>query len=87
MDNTKRNALAELAEQMNNEYVALVVNGKQVATFSIHAVPALDKAQRIIAELAKIGIRNEGVSAMSALWNCNDCIVRCREIAEEGGTR
>ena len=81
MNNTK-NALAELAETLKNGYVSLVVNDRQVATFTTAAFPELDKAQRIVAELAKVRINSIGGpydenEAYSAISNC-------RAIAEEG---
>ena len=44
----------------------------------------LDMAQRIVAELAKVKDGRERETNSEALWRCNDCIVRCRAIAEEG---
>ena len=44
----------------------------------------LTKAQRIVAELAKVEDRREGETNSDALWRCNDCIAKCRVIAEEG---
>lgn len=95
MESENRNALAELAEWLNNGYVSLVVNGKQMATFATAAFPELDKASRIIAELAKasdaIGYADEFakdgfkdciyIPATQEL--CVKKILKCRAIAEE----
>lgn len=78
---TERNELAELAEQMKNGYVSLVVNGRQVATFTTAAFPELDKAQRIVAELAKVEIWSYGNKPH--LRSLIDCFEKCRSIAKE----
>ena len=44
----------------------------------------LTKAQRIVAEVAKVENRREGETNSDSLWRCNDCIAKCRVIAEEG---
>ena len=71
-----RNALAELAERLSprgETKTLLLVNGRDII-----------KAQRIIAELAKVEDRREGETNSDSLWRCNDCIAKCRVIAEEG---
>ena len=71
-----RNALAELAEQISPKgetKTLLLVNGRDII-----------KAQRIIAELAKVEDRREEETNSDALWRCNDCIAMCRAIAEAG---
>ena len=71
-----RNALAELAERLSprgETKTLLLVNGRDII-----------KAQRIIAELAKVEDRREEETNSDALWRCNDCIAKCRAIAEEG---
>ena len=76
MADTKKNALAELAERLSprgETKTLLLVNGRDII-----------KAQRIIAELAKVEDRCEGETNSDALWRCNDCIARCRTIAEKG---
>lgn len=96
---TERNALAELAERLKNGYVSLVVNGMQVATFATATFPELDKAQRIIAELAKSDIGEIYMAATlpkdgrviqscidEAVWNATDTVNACRAIAEEGAS-
>ena len=76
MTDTKKNALAELAERLSprgETKTLLLVNGRDII-----------KAQRIIAELAKVEDRRDGETNSDALWMCNDCIAKCRVIAEEG---
>lgn len=82
MADTKKNAIAKLAEQLKNGYVSLVVNDKQVATFATAAFPELDKAQRILAELAKVETWNDDNSPR--IRSLIDCFDECRTIAEEG---
>lgn len=72
-----RNALAELAEWLKQLVDA---NGGK----KCRAVANIDKAQRIVSELAKVKDRREGETNSDALWRCNDCIAKCRVIAEEG---
>lgn len=84
MADEKKNALAELAEQLNNGYVSLVVNGRQVATFATAAFPELEKVQRIVAELAKIEWRNMSGQYLPVINNgFVESLIRCRAIAEE----
>ena len=79
MANTKRNALAELAERLDIIVFGLVTDGHPCdETIDIR------KAQRIVAELAKVEDRRDGETNSDALWRCNDCIAKCRAIAEEG---
>ena len=75
MTNTK-NALAELAERM------AVVTSRGGDTW--RWLKDVIKAQRIIAELAKVEDRHNGETNSDVLWRCNDCIAKCRAIAEEG---
>ena len=83
-----KNALAELAETLKNGYVSLVVNDRKVATFTTAAFPELDKAQRIIAELAKVRDTNWSAGYNYPEPNSSSVAVsKCREIAEEGGVR
>ena len=42
------------------------------------------KAQRIVEVVSKVEDRREGETNSDALWRCNDCIAKCRVIAEEG---
>ena len=88
MSDTKKTALAELAETLKNGYVSLVVNDRQVATFTTTAFPELDKAQRIIAELAKVKdvtmLHNLEPVLVPNSRQCYDAVVKCREIAEGG---
>lgn len=73
-----KNALAELAKWLKQLVDA---NGGK----KCRAVANIDKAQRIVAELAKVEDRREGETNSDVLWRCNDCIAKCRAIAEEGG--
>ena len=76
MPNRKKNALAELAKDL--KAIADWTNGG-------YGFTAISKAQRIIAELAKVEDRRDGETNSDALWRCNDCIAKCRAIAEKGG--
>lgn len=79
MADTKKNALAELAERLDIIVFGLVTDGHPCdETIDIR------KAQRIVAELAKAEDRREGETNSDALWRCNDCIAMCRVIAEKG---
>ena len=83
MSRTK-NALAELAERLTP---GLVINVNGCVTAKDVDFDALQKAQRIVAELAKVEDSREGETNSDALWRCNDCIAMCRVIAEEGGAK
>ena len=76
MADTKKNALAELAKRLKP-------NGNDFLYFLID-YDDLYKAARIVAELAKVEDRRDGETNSDALWRCNDCIAKCRVIAEEG---
>ena len=73
------NALAELAKRLKPK-------GNDCLYFLID-YGDLCKAARIVAELAKVEDRREGETNSDALWRCNDCIAKCRAIAEEGGAK
>ena len=74
-----RNALAELEKRLDIIVFGLVTDGHPCdETIDIR------KAQRIIAELAKVEDRREGETNSDSLWKCNDCIAKCRAVAEEG---
>ena len=75
-----KNALAELAECLSNDAEYLYGNNDK-------ASEDVSKAQRIVAELAKIEDRHDGETNSDVLWRCNDCIAKCRAIAEGGGAR
>lgn len=96
MDNTK-NALAELAERLAQiaevERESAVFHGDP-----LDASEDIDKAQRIVAELAKADIGEIHMAATlpkggrqilscidEAVWNATDIVETCRAIAEEGG--
>ena len=70
----KRNALAELAERLDKGRWNLDVKD-------------YEKAVLIIAELAKVEDKREGETNSDTLCRCNDCIAKCRVIAEEGETK
>ena len=76
----KNNALAEMAERLTP---GLVINVNGCATAKDVDFDALQKAARIVAELAKVEDRRDGETNSDALWRCNDCIAKCRVIAEE----
>ena len=79
MADTKKNALAELAKRLDIIVFGLVTDGHPCdETIDIR------KAQLIVEELAKVEDRREGETNSEALWRCNDCIAKCRVIAEEG---
>lgn len=79
MANTKRNTLADLAKRLDIIVFGLVTDGHPCdETIDIR------KAQRIVAELAKVEDRRDRETNSDALWRCNDCIAKCRVIAEEG---
>lgn len=79
MADTKRNALVELAENLEHENFFGVDHYKRELW--------VYKSQRIVAELAKVEDQRYGETNNDVLWRCNDCIARCREIAEERGVR
>ena len=74
MDDTKMNALAELAERLSprgETKTLLLVNGRDII-----------KAQRIVAELAKVEYDDEG---HIRYWTDTEIkLKKCRVIAEEG---
>ena len=75
MADTKKNALAELAGRLGR----VIVPHPKTRIYN-----DLLKAYRIISELAKVEDRREGETNSDALWRCNNCIAKCRVIAEEG---
>ena len=80
----EKNSLAELAEQLNNGYVSLVVNGRQVATFATAAFPELEKVQRIVAELAKADSIYDADPVNNNCVNLQlEAFKKCRAIAKE----
>ena len=70
-----KNALAELAEDLEE-----IVRD----TKSDFYTTAISKAQRIVAELAKVEDRRDEETNSDAIWRWNDCIAKCRAIAEKG---
>ena len=78
MANTKRNALAELSERLDIIVFGLVTDGHPCdETIDIR------KAQRIIAELAKVRWSKLWIDRPAADESVN-AIIKCRAIAEEG---
>ena len=72
-----KNALAELAECIKNADI-------QIGKMAGCSFECIRNAQRIVAELAKVEDRHDGETNSDVLWRCNDCIAKCRAIAEEG---
>ena len=72
-----RSALAELAERITD-----VLAFYQDDMYFEHK-QTLDKAQRIVAKLANVKDQRDGETNSDVLWRCNDCIAKCRAIAEE----
>ena len=79
MYNTK-NALAELAKCLSNDAEYLYGNNDK-------ASEDVSKAQRIVAELAKVEDQRDGETNSDVLWRCNNCIAKWRAIAEESDVR
>ena len=69
-----KNALVELAENLEHENFFGVDHYKRELW--------VYKAQRIVAELAKVEDQRDGETNGDVLWRCNDCIAKCRAIAE-----
>lgn len=84
----ERNALAELAEMLKAYAEILRAFKKDLGDKEDEVggmmIDDIDKASRIVAELAKVEDRRDGETNIDVLWRCNDCIARCRAIAEEG---
>lgn len=70
----EKNALAELAVRL----------GTDVLSLGCTKYPEIEKASRIVSELSKVEDRRDGETNSYVLWRCNDCIAKCRAIAEEG---
>ena len=75
MSDTKKNALAELAKRLGR----VIIPHPKTMIYN-----DLLKAYRIVAELAKVEDMHDGETNSDVLWRCNDCIAKCRVIAEEG---
>ena len=43
-----------------------------------------DTKKNALAELANVEDQRDGETNSDVLWRCNDCITKCRTIAEEG---
>ena len=83
MTNTK-NALAELAKVMDEPVDMASIHDRGLVVLNAKQFSAYQKARRIVAELAKVEDRHDGETNSDVLWRCNDCIAKCRAIAEEG---
>ena len=70
-----RSALADLAERLGR----VIIPHPKTRIYN-----DLLKAYRIVAELAKVEDKRDGETNSDALWRCNDCIAKCRVIAEKG---
>ena len=74
---SKEEALAELAKRLEFDI-------RMIEFGNVAQLKRFRKAQRIVAELAKVEDRHNGETNSDVLWRCNDCIAKCRAIAEEG---
>ena len=79
-----KNALAQLAKVMDTPVDMASIHDRGLVVLNAQQFNAYQKAQRIVSELAKVEDRREGETNSDALWRCNDCIAKCRVIAEEG---
>lgn len=100
MDNTK-NALAELAERMSSPVELMPGTGDSLIGLNRNQLEAYKKAQRIVAELAKefepidlslVERGADGRKHVSDFVKATDrrrceIMIKCREIAEEGGAK
>ena len=84
MNNTK-NALAELAAELKRSLDLQIPGTSYYRDRTVFCTPeVIDKSMRIVEELAKVEDRHDGETNSDVLWRCNDCIAKCRAIAEEG---
>ena len=70
----EKNALAEMAVRL----------GTDVLSLGRDKYPEIEKASRIVSELAKVKDQRDGETNSDVLLRCNNCIAKCRAIAEEG---
>lgn len=82
-----KNALAELAKVMDEPVDMASIHDRGLVVLNAKQFGAYQKAQRIVEELAKVEDRHDGETNSDVLWRCNDCIAKCRAIAEEGGAK
>ena len=73
MADTKRNALAELSVRLGTDALSLGAD----------KYPEIAKAQRIVAELSRVGFTERGQPRDE--WIACEAVEKCRAIAEEGG--
>lgn len=74
------NALAELAKWLECDI-------RMIEFGNVAQLKRFCKVKRIVAELAKVYDRRDGDTNSDVLWRCNDCIAKCRAIAEEGDNK
>lgn len=80
-----KNALAELAAELKRSLDLQMPGTSYYRDRTVFCTPeVIDKSMRIVAELAKVEDRHDGETNSDVLWRCNDCIAKCRAIAEEG---
>ena len=76
------NALAELAETMNTPVEHAPVNARGLIVLNGKQLEAYQKAQRIVAELAKVKFGEDGLHEND--FDVDGVLSNCRAIAEEG---
>ena len=88
MPETKKNALAKLAKKLKADVRIVRAFKKDLGDKGDEVggmmIDDIDKASRIVAQLAKVEDQRDGETNSDVLWRCNDCIAKCRAIAEEG---
>ena len=84
----KKNALKELVKKLKADVGIVRAFKKDLGDKEDEVggmmIDDIDKASRIIAELANVEDQRDGETNSDVLWRCNDCIAKCRTIAEEG---
>lgn len=82
-----RNALAELAEVMDKPVDMASIHDRGLVVLNAQQFSAYQKAQRIVAELAKVRTNNVGWPeklSIPLLDDMANLYAKCRAIAEEG---
>lgn len=74
------NALAELAKWLECDI-------RMIEFGNVAQLKRFRKVKRIVSELAKVYDRRDGETNSDVLWRCNDCIAKCRAIAEKGDSK
>ena len=84
----KKNALKELVKKLKADVGIVRAFKKDLGDKEDEVggmmIDDIDKASRIVAELANVEDQRNGETNSDVLWRCNDCIAKCRTIAEEG---